>query len=87
MSISAVNGVSQVSQQQSQPQGVTSAPVATSFDQELDAQGVKSGLAHGHHHHHAGESGSPTSSATTAATAAGVAPPSTIASVLQHLLS
>jgi hypothetical protein len=86
MSISAVNGVSRVSSQQGGPQAVTSNPAPTSFDQELDAQSVKTGLAHGHHHHHAGESQSATSAASTAASAAGVASPSTIAASLLRLL-
>jgi hypothetical protein len=85
MSISAVNGVSPVSVQQDGPQGVTSIPQATSFNQELDAQGAKAGTAHGHHH--GGASHSVTSSAATAASAAGVALPSTIAASLHHLLS
>jgi hypothetical protein len=86
MSISAVSGVAQILSQLAGPGGVTAAPAATSFDQEVDAQSVKTGLAHGHHHHHAGESQSATSSASTAASAAGVAPPSTIATSLLGLL-
>lgn len=86
MSTNAVNGVSQVSPQPApQPRGVPSAPAATSFGQELDAQSVKTGLSHGHHHH-SGASQSPLSSPTAAA-AAGVAAPSSIAAALQHLLS
>jgi hypothetical protein len=87
MSTNAVNGVSQASPQPApQPRGVTSAPAATSFGQELDAQSVKTGVSHGHHHH-SGASQSPLSSPTTAATAAGVSAPSSIAAALQHLLS
>ena len=85
MSISAVNGVFQGSPQQNGPQGVTSIPPASTFDQELDAQAAKTGTAHGHHHG-GGGSHSVTSSAATAASTAGVAPLSTVASALQHLL-
>jgi hypothetical protein len=85
MSISAVNGVSPVSSQQVGPRGVTSISPATSFGQELEAQGAKAGAAHGHHH--GGGSHSETSSTASAASAAGVSLPSTIAAALQHLFS
>jgi hypothetical protein len=86
MSISAVTGVSPVSSQPAGPGGVTSIPPATSFGQELEAQGAKAGVAHGHHQG-GGGSGSVTSSPAIAASAAGVTLPSTIMASLQHLLS
>jgi hypothetical protein len=86
MSISPLNGVSQASVQTNQTRAVTSIPPATSFGQELDSQGTKTGLTHGHHHH-GGATQSPTASAATASATAGVAPANAIASALQHLLS
>lgn len=83
MSISAVNGVSPAFPQQNGSQGVTSIPPATSFDQELNAQGAKAGAAHGHH---GGGSHSVTSSAASAASVAGVSLPGTIAASLHRLL-
>jgi hypothetical protein len=84
MSTSAVNGMSHASPQPSGAQGITSIPPATSFDQELNAQGAKGGAAHGHHH--GGGSHSVTTSAASAASVAGVSLPSTIAASLHSLL-
>jgi hypothetical protein len=82
MSISAVNGVSPVSQPAGS-RGVTSIPPATPFSQELDA---RTGSVHGQHHH-GGGSHSVTSSLASVASAAGVTSPETIATSLQHLLT
>lgn len=84
MSINAVLGVSSASPHQKGSPGITSLPPASSFDQELNAQGAKAGSAHGHHH--GSGSHSVTSSAASAASAAGVSLPSTIAASLHRLL-
>ena len=95
MSISAVNGVSQLDQQRNDPQAVTPAAASIPFSQQLDAQNsqnaqtghdAQTGAAH-HHRHHSAASQSVTSSAATAASAAGVAPSSTIAASLPRLPS
>jgi hypothetical protein len=84
MSINVVNGVSPVSAPQDGPQGVTSIPPATSFNQELDAHGARAGVGHGRHH--GGGSHSVMSSSSAVASTAGVTLPSTIAASLHRLL-
>ena len=84
MSINAVLGVSSASSQPTAAVGITAIPPATSFDQELNAQGGKAGAAHGHHH--GGGSQSVTTSAASAASAVGASLPSTIAATLHRLL-
>ena len=74
MSISAVNGAAQDPlPQEDGPQGLHRSLPRHPSDQELDAQGAKTGPGHGHHHG-GGGSHSVTSSPAIAASAAGAVP-------------
>ena len=82
MSIHAINGTTPSRQNR----GITAIPPATSFTQELDAQGAHTGVTRGSHHH-GGAPESAKSSPAAAASAAGVTPVATIGSALPLIRS
>jgi hypothetical protein len=87
MSISAVNGVTQATQQTADTQAITPAPAVTPFSQQMDDLSGQTGAARGHHHHHGTGSQSVTTSLTAAASASGVATTASQGSSLLNLLS